>query len=387
MDDAVKAYNAAIQASLGYAPEYIAFGVEPPLLGITNPGARRLEMGLAPWTIEDHILQREAIQEAAENNMRKAQNRQKCYFDRRRRVIRFMPGSLVRMLRNTTERARGRKFMSPWIGPLIVVEEKHPDVYRLQHRDTGKMVRRTVNVERLAPFFEREGVVFVPPPGRQGPIQGTFESDDDSDGTIVDTRGPHQRRSEQSSEEDAEGQPEYEELDADPTTQSEDESSIETLSVDEDSDTRPHSQEIADEHPDTQVTPGEDALEQSELNSQENQSDTPSADEDSDARSHVQEIEEEHPDIQETPGEDTLGQSELDSQENQSDMPGASEPDNQSGSGVKELRRSDRIKLNQEKKKQEEKKREEEAAQGKNKLPLPASTVSHVRRLFWKWFA
>jgi transposase InsO family protein len=362
LDDAVKAYNTALQASLGYAPERIAFGVVPQLLGAANEGARRLAMGLAPRTVEDHMLQHEAVRSAAADNMRRAQARQKGYFDRRRRVIRFMPGSLVRMLRKPTERTKGRKFESPWIGPLVVVEEKRPDVYRLQHRDTGRMVNRTVNVERLAPFLEREGLTFTPPPGRRGPVQGTFEPSDDTDGTIVDSGVPHQQRSDQVNEEDADDA-------ASVTTASEDLEPQPLVPEEAGTDANDlPSPSGPDAQPDAQEAPDTDSTGQSES---ETPTDASSTSEDSDAQPQVQEDHDAPSDTQGTPGGDASGQPEHETHEAQSDAPRAPEPDNQTEPEKQPLRRSARIAQQQQAREQQ--------AQKKGTLFL---MISPVRRLF-----
>jgi hypothetical protein len=59
------------------------------------------------------------------------------------------------MLLSPEKMDRKRKFEPPWLGPFVVVKEKHPDVYKLRNVRTGKLYRRTVNVERLFPFRER----------------------------------------------------------------------------------------------------------------------------------------------------------------------------------------------------------------------------------------
>jgi len=172
LDDAVRAYNAARQASTGYAPAHLAFGSVPQLRGAASEGARRMLLRTGPQTLEDLMAQRGAAREAAADNMAKAQARQKAYFDRRRRDVRFPAGSLVRMLRTSVQLTKKRKFDSPWVGPLVVVEEKHPGAYRLRFKNSGKMVRRTINVERLAPFLERKGLPSAKPPTMQEAVRG-----------------------------------------------------------------------------------------------------------------------------------------------------------------------------------------------------------------------
>jgi transposase InsO family protein len=163
--EAVNAYNAATQASTGFAPAHIAFGTMPPPLGLASESIRRLPLRDTSW--EERMKQRELIREAAAGNMAKAQARQKSYFDRKRRTVRFPPGSLVRMLQKPTKKGKKRKFQLPWTGPFVVVEEKHPDAYRLRDPRTGRLVRRTVNIERLSPFRERKQSQEEQPPATQ----------------------------------------------------------------------------------------------------------------------------------------------------------------------------------------------------------------------------
>ena len=127
LKEAVDAYNAATQASTGFEPARLAFGTIPPLRGLAKGSARRRPFH--DMSFKERMAQRALIRETAADNILKAQARQKSYFDRKRKVIRFEPGSLVRMLRNPKKMAKKRKFQLPWIGPLVVVKEKHPDVY------------------------------------------------------------------------------------------------------------------------------------------------------------------------------------------------------------------------------------------------------------------
>jgi hypothetical protein len=209
--EAVNAYNAATQASTGFAPAHIAFGAMPPPLGLASESIRRLPLRDISW--EERMEQRELIRKAAADNMLNAQARQKSYFDRKRRTVRFPPGSLVRMLQKPTKKGKKRKFQLPWSGPFVVVEEKHPDTYRLRDPRTGKMIRRTVNIERLSPFRERKQPREEQPPATQkatrgtsgpptarqqpGPAGGSLESADESDDVEENTGEAHQQRAEQ----------------------------------------------------------------------------------------------------------------------------------------------------------------------------------------------
>src|SRR5262249_39314790 len=146
-------------------------------------------------------------------------------------------------------KAKGRKFEAPWIGPLVVVEEKHPDVYRLQHRDTGKMVHRTVNVERLAPFLEREQTLDTQPPERQEPVWGGFETDNETGGTNGGPREePHRQGNCQPTDEDTASMTTIsEDLDPMPLIQEEPETVTNDQPESEASDTQTNAQENSED--------------------------------------------------------------------------------------------------------------------------------------------
>jgi len=203
LKEAVNAYNAATQASTGFAPAQIVFGTIPSLRGLAKDSARRKPFHNV--SLGERMAQRALVREAAADNVLKAQARQKSYFDRKRRVLHLEPGSLVRLLLDPKSMAKKRKFRLPWAGPYEVVEEKYPDVYILKHPRTGKKVRRTVNVERLAPFHSRkqpsklqqtegqeaarETSSSVSDGQRPGPPGGSFESDEGTDDVEQETSG------------------------------------------------------------------------------------------------------------------------------------------------------------------------------------------------------
>ena len=116
-------------------------------------------------------------------------------------VRRFEPGAIVKLLKHRSSWRKQKKFAAPFIGPLIIDSCVHDDVYRLRTMDGKKLKGRSVNVERIFPYFEEDDVTVVSPrvrdlvadhlrqatPEPMPSPEGQSADDDDEDPPTMDT--------------------------------------------------------------------------------------------------------------------------------------------------------------------------------------------------------
>ena len=163
LPDVMAAYNASKHSSTQFSPHFLLFGVHPEMATQAEDGSRHMQVFELPPTPEDRAGMLEWFREIAKGNVTKAQARQKIYFDRRRQVRKFVPGAIVKLLKHKRQLEREGKFAVPFIGPLVIDSCVHEDVYRLRNMD-GRLLRvRSVNIERIYPYYAEHDVAVEAP--------------------------------------------------------------------------------------------------------------------------------------------------------------------------------------------------------------------------------
>src|SRR5262249_12255675 len=158
--------NASKHSSTEFSPHFLLFGVYPELAIQGEDGSRHRQVFELPPTPEDRAEMLEWFRAVAKGNVAKAQARQKIYFDRVRQIRKFLPGAVVKLLKHKKQLEREGKFAVPFIGPLVIDSCTHEDVYRLRHMD-GRLLRgRSVNVERVFPYYGDNDVAVEAPRAR-----------------------------------------------------------------------------------------------------------------------------------------------------------------------------------------------------------------------------
>lgn len=90
----------------------------------------------------------------AQQNIEKAQEKQKQYHDKGLKVEKFNIGDKVLLYESAKAKVHGNKFREKWTGPYYIHDSITPGAYKLRTLE-GKVLRRTINTDRLKRYFER----------------------------------------------------------------------------------------------------------------------------------------------------------------------------------------------------------------------------------------
>jgi hypothetical protein len=139
-------------ASTGYTPFFLLFGVEMVLPTDVRYGAPRVE----PYVEEDAQTAledaRDLLDEARDVTLVRStfyQQNLRNYHSRRVRGRSFEPGNLVLCLKQKST----SKLESPWEGPYLIHEAIPRGAYRLRDPKTGVDVENPWNAQQLRRFY------------------------------------------------------------------------------------------------------------------------------------------------------------------------------------------------------------------------------------------
>jgi ribosomal protein L21E len=104
--------------------------------------------------IRDRIALTETI---IAKNYKKQQEEDKERFDSKRRLISYQPGQWVSVYVPKTKIGMSKKLMPFFFGPYEIVEKISDITYRVRIGHGEKARVEPIHVERLKPFFKREG--------------------------------------------------------------------------------------------------------------------------------------------------------------------------------------------------------------------------------------
>ena len=117
------AYRACCQESTRESPFFLVYGRDPrlPTPAVLNPKKTRATMDLREYGIELHSRM-SAAWELAQQNITRAQKRQKAVYDQKSRPARFREGERVFLFKPAEKTGHARKLARPFHGPYRVVE-------------------------------------------------------------------------------------------------------------------------------------------------------------------------------------------------------------------------------------------------------------------------
>jgi hypothetical protein len=151
------ALNDTYQASIGSTPFYLTYGQHP-----LTPARAAVAKSNVPAAVDFLQNIRQAVKRGKQLLLA-AQQRQKAYFDSKRRDVVFKPGQKVFL---STEHIRlksvgTQKLLPRFIGPFAVVQRVGENAYKLQLPDNLKM-HKVFHVSLLKPY--RSDGRYQPPP-------------------------------------------------------------------------------------------------------------------------------------------------------------------------------------------------------------------------------
>ena len=148
---AVFAYNTSEHASTHDTPFYLMFGRDlytPDDVVLKRPGDTK--------SIPDMVADFKQAQQLAKENNLSAQMKQKIYYDRNRRDMKFKSGDKV-MLKQVPPKKKSKKLSPQWGGPYQVLIRTGMNTYRIQGVDNARD-EQTVHISRLKPAFKAENI-------------------------------------------------------------------------------------------------------------------------------------------------------------------------------------------------------------------------------------
>jgi transposase InsO family protein len=156
VSSALFAYRTKVQKSTKFTPATLMYGrqLETPLTQKYNMEDNDLERDL-----EDHvnlITERlHHVQNLARENINKAQEGQKERYDKKVKPRLFQIGEQVLLRESAQDQVHGDKFRPKWTGPFIIHQVWKNGTYKLRDLDTPRVLRTTINGDRLKKYWER----------------------------------------------------------------------------------------------------------------------------------------------------------------------------------------------------------------------------------------
>ena len=105
----------------------------------------------------------EQVQTNAQQNIEKAQRKQKQYYDKFIKEKQFVISDKVLLYQSAQAKVHGDKFREKWKGPYYIHDIVTPRVYKLRTIDQ-KVLKKVINTDQLKMYFEQplwEPIVIV----------------------------------------------------------------------------------------------------------------------------------------------------------------------------------------------------------------------------------
>lgn len=146
---ALYAYNTTVHESTGYSPYQTLHGLDPrsPLRGVEGTNTELKELNII----------REKIRIEVNNNISKAQDRNKDLYDRSHKPCQLKLGQLVLARQFTSPQDYSKKLYPNWYGPLVVIgfvgDPNSPRAVELLNVD--QQTKKILAIRDIKPYFTR----------------------------------------------------------------------------------------------------------------------------------------------------------------------------------------------------------------------------------------
>jgi hypothetical protein len=164
------AYRSLIQESTRESPCLTMSGREP-LLPVDLLYGKSQDHKVVSEYVQDLLTKLWNVHESVRENLCKASDRQKTYYDLKTNDKTFDPGDGVLLFNPANVKGKSPKLMCKWEGPYTVVRKISDLVYEIKSSSTAKS--KVVHVNRLKPYVGRMKRWFVQTSERNTRSQGT----------------------------------------------------------------------------------------------------------------------------------------------------------------------------------------------------------------------
>ena len=149
------AHRTSVLEVIGDSPFYVLYGREPRLpvdVKYLPPVAD--DVTTSVFEHRKRIVEKlELAQNLARENLQRAQQKMKDYYDQGAKEPIFVVGQRVWVYTPRTKKGLSRKLLHSWLGPYRIVEQSSPVHFRLR-TDTNKKVTFAVHANRMKPFID-----------------------------------------------------------------------------------------------------------------------------------------------------------------------------------------------------------------------------------------
>ena len=171
LDYMVMSYNATPHDSTNITPYRMVFGEEMRMpLDIVAGSLNKLDRDEDDDEIDyrnEHFYvakirqELETTHEIARENLQKSAIRQKEYYDRNVKDIKYCTGDLVRRWQPQTMKGTKRKLARNWTGPWVVVERLTDVLFKIKHSKNSPVV--VIHADNLKPYYGKNSIDWCKP--------------------------------------------------------------------------------------------------------------------------------------------------------------------------------------------------------------------------------
>ncbi|PFX13456.1 Retrovirus-related Pol polyprotein from transposon 17.6 [Stylophora pistillata] len=159
-----KGNRTSILEAISHSPLYVLYGREPPLpMDVKYLPPLDDDVTASVFGHRKRIVENiELAQNMARENLQRAQQKIKDYYDQNAKEPVFEVGQRVWVNTPRTKKGLSRKLLHNWSGPYRIVEQSSPVHFRLR-TDTNKKVTFAVHANRMKPLIDPSLRLIEPP--------------------------------------------------------------------------------------------------------------------------------------------------------------------------------------------------------------------------------